>query len=93
MGESGRRLAQMVGSEAHVALRGQRNQMHHERKVLLQAAEKEKEFLEGLVTSEIQSQRTCYESVLREQEVQYEQTSQRFKVIEYNEARLRVQHD
>ena len=60
-------------------------------KFLLQAAEKEKEFLEGQMTSEIQSQRTSYESVLREQEVQYEQTSQRFKVIEYNKARLMVQ--
>ena len=68
MGESGRRVAQMVGSEAHAAVRGQRNQ----REVLVQ----------GQVTSEIQSQRTSHESVLREREGQHEQTSQRFKVIE-----------
>ena len=44
--------------------------MQHELKVLLRAAEKEKEFLKGQVTSEIQPQSTSYESVLRELEVQ-----------------------
>ena len=65
--------------------------MQHELKGLLRAAEKEKEFLNGQVTSEIQPQSTSYESVLREPEVQYRQTSQRFKVIEFHEARLRIQ--
>ena len=60
-------------------------------KGLLRAAEKEKEFLNGQVTSEIQPQSASYESVLREPEVQYRQTSQRFKVIEFHEARLRIQ--
>ena len=40
--ESGRRVAQIFGFEAHVALRGQRIHMQHELKVLLRAAEKEK---------------------------------------------------
>ena len=43
------------------------------------------------MTSEIQSQRTSSEGAQREQEVQYEHTSQRFRVIEDNEARLSVQ--
>ena len=42
------------------------------------------------MTSEIQPQSTSYESVLREQEVQYQQTSPRPKVIEFHEARLRI---
>ena len=58
------------GFEAHVALRGRRSHMQHERKVLLRAAEKENEFLKGRVTSEIQPQSTSYESVPRELEVQ-----------------------
>ena len=65
--------------------------MQHERKVLLRAAEKENEFLKGRVTSEIQPQSTSYESVPRELEVQYQQKSQRFKVIEFHDARLRIQ--
>ena len=89
--ESGRRVAQVFGFEAHVALRGRRIHMQHELKGLLRAAEKEKEFLKGQVTSEIQPQSTSYESVPREPEVQYRQTSQRFKVIEFHEARLRIQ--
>ena len=89
--ESGRRVAQVFGFEAHVALRGRRIHMQHELKGLLRAAEKEKEFLNGQVTFEIQPQSTSYESVLREQEVQYQQTSQRFKVIEFHEARPRIQ--
>ena len=36
--ESGRRVAQIFGFEAHVALRGQRIHMQHELKVLLRAA-------------------------------------------------------
>ena len=42
MEESGRRVEQMFGFEALVALRGQRIHMQHELKVLLRAAEKEK---------------------------------------------------
>ena len=42
MEESGRRVAQIFGFEAHMALRGQRTHMQHELKVLLRAAEKEK---------------------------------------------------
>ena len=91
MEESGRWVAQVFGFEAHVALRGRRIHMQHERNVLLRAAEKENEFLKGRVISEIQPQSTSYESVLREQEVQYQQTSQRFKVIEFHEGRLRIQ--
>ena len=91
MDESGRRVAQVFGFEAHLALRGRRIHMQHERKVLLRAAEKENEFLKGRVTSEIQPQSTSYESVPRELDVQYQQTSQRFKVIEFRDARLRIQ--
>ena len=40
--ESGRRVAQVFGFEAHVALRGQRIHMQHELKGLLRVADKEK---------------------------------------------------
>ena len=40
--KSGRRVAQVVGSEAHVALGRQRNHLLHEDQVLLQAAQREK---------------------------------------------------
>ena len=55
MEESEGSVAQMVASEAKVALRGQRNHMVHEHQVLLDVPD---HFLEGHRNEEIQSQRT-----------------------------------
>ena len=53
--ENERRVAQLIGSEARDALRGQRSHMLHEHQVLLQAREREKEFVKSQMQSELQS--------------------------------------
>ena len=84
MEENERRGAQVIGSEAREALRGQRSRMLHEHQVLLQVRERTKEF----VNSELQSHIASYQRSSHEREVQRERTTQN---LEHEEAQLRVQ--
>ena len=87
MDENERRVAQMIGSDARDALRGQRSRMLHEHQVLLQATEKEnrvREKPDALGATVTQ----CYRRSLHEREVQQERSTQNRK---FQEARLKVQ--
>ena len=53
--ENERRVEQVIGSEARDALRGWRTHMLHEHQVLLQAGEREKEFVKSQMQSELHS--------------------------------------
>ena len=50
----------MIGSEAREAVRGQSNQMSQEYQVLLQAGERDKEFLKSQTHSELHSHVVSY---------------------------------
>ena len=65
-----RKVAQMFGSQAQEAFCFQRNRMLQEHEVLLQAREREKEFLESQMHSKVHSHIVSYRRVLHEREVQ-----------------------
>ena len=64
--ENERRVAQVIGSEARDALRGQRSHMLHEHQVLPQTGEGEKEFVKSQMQLELQSHRASYRRTLQE---------------------------
>ena len=88
MEEHGRRVTQVIGSEARGAPRGQRSHMLHEHQVPLQNGEREKEFVKSQMHSELQSHIICNRRSLHEREVQQERFAQNW---ECPEAQLRVQ--
>ena len=88
MEEHERTVAQVIGSEVRDALRGQRSHMLHEHQVLLPAGEREEEFVNSQMQTELQSYIVSYRRSLHEREVQQERITQNW---EHQETQLTVQ--